>query len=37
MSAVNTDDPLTDISVLTRPDRHLCVVMKNGVVYRDIL
>lgn len=30
-------DPLEDISILTKPDQHLSLVMKNGVVYRDRL
>lgn len=30
-------DPLTDISVLTEPERHLKLVMKSGTVYYDTL
>ncbi|SIR69857.1 metal-dependent hydrolase family protein [Williamsia sterculiae] len=30
-------DPLEDISILTKPEQYLSLVMKNGVVYRDQL
>jgi imidazolonepropionase-like amidohydrolase len=30
-------NPLADVSVLTRPDEHLLMVMKAGRLYRDRL
>ncbi len=30
-------DPLSDIGVLQSPDRHLKIVMKDGVIYKDAL